>query len=57
MLESFVSQYQNHFDLSRSTEEDPSNEDFKIAVNGPDLAPCEGVVEEAINKYWKDKFQ
>ena len=30
-------------------------EAFEIAVNGPNLAHCDGIVQEAIDKYWKDK--
>ena len=37
MLESFVSRYENHFDSRRNTEEDATNEEFDVAVNGPNL--------------------
>ena len=55
VLESFVSRYENHFDSRRSTDEETSNEEFEIAVNGPSLAYCDGIVQEAMDKYWKDK--
>ena len=55
VLESFVSRYENHFDSRRSTDEETSNEEFEIAVNGPSLAHCDGIVQEAMDKYWKDK--
>ena len=44
VLESFVSRYENHFDSRRSTDEETSNEEFEIAVNGPSLAHCDGIV-------------
>ena len=37
VLESFVSRYENHFDSRRSTDEETSNEEFEIAVNGPQV--------------------
>ena len=52
VLESFVSRYENHFDSRRNTEENSSNEEFVIAVNGPNLAHCDSVVREAMNDYW-----
>ena len=55
VLESFVSRYENHFDSRRSTNEETSNEEFDIAVNGPSLAHCDGIGQEAKDKYWKDK--
>ena len=45
----------NHFDSRRSTDEETSNEEFEIAVNGPCLAHSDGIVQEAMDKYWKDK--
>ena len=47
--------YENHFDARRSTDEDTSNQEFEIAVNGPSLAHCETVVSEAMDLYWRDK--
>ena len=35
--------------------EDNVNEEFLISVNGPNLAHCNGVIEEAMDKYWKRK--
>ena len=55
VLESFVSRYENHFDVRRSTDEDTSNQEFEIAVNGPNLAHCDTVVKEAMDQYWKSK--
>ena len=37
MLESFVSRYENHFDSRRNTKEYATNEEFDVAVNGPNL--------------------
>ena len=37
ILESFVSKYENHFDI-RNVNEESANEEFEIAVNGPNLA-------------------
>ena len=47
--------YENHFDARRSTDEDTSNQEFEIAVNGPNLAHCETVVSEAMYLYWGSK--
>ena len=55
VLESFVSRYENHFDVRRSTDEDTSNQEFEIAVNGPNLAHCDTVLKKAMNQYWKSK--
>ena len=52
----FFSIYGNHFNPMRSTDDQTSNEDFEIAVNGPDLSHCEDVVEEAMNKYGKGEW-
>ena len=38
ILESFVSKYENHFDIRRNVNEESANEEFEIAVNGPNLA-------------------
>ena len=55
VLESFVSIYENYFYARRSTNEDTSNEEFEIAVNGPSLAHCENVITEAMDLYWRSK--
>ena len=50
-----MSRYENHFDSRRSTDEDASNQDFEIAVNGPNLAHWDRVFCEVMNKYWREK--
>ena len=55
VLESFVSRYENHFDSRRSTDEETSNQEFEIAVNGPSLAHCDTVVREAMDDNWRRK--
>ena len=55
VLESLVLQYEHHFNSNRNMNEDHINEEFFISVNGPNLAHCNSVVEEAMNKYWKQK--
>ena len=55
VLESFVSRFENHFDVRRSTNEDTSNEEFKIAVNGPNVSNCDKVVAEAMDLNWGEK--
>ena len=42
--------YEIHFDSRRSTDEETSNEEFEISVNGPSLAHCDGIVQEAMDK-------
>ena len=54
ILESFVSMYENHFDI-RNTNEKSTNEEFEIAVNGPNLAHCDSVVKEAMDNYWASR--
>ena len=55
VLESLVSQYENHFDIRRNVNELTANEEFNIAVNGPNLAHCDSVITEAMTKYWNSK--
>jgi hypothetical protein len=55
ILESFVSEYENHFDERRNVDETTANEEFEIAVNGPNLAHADAVVLEAMELYWKGK--
>ena len=50
-----MSRYENHFDARRSTDEETSNQEFEIAVNGPSLAHCDTVVREAMDNYWREK--
>ena len=54
VLESFVSRYENHFDVRRSVDEETA--EFVITVNNsPNLANCDGVVREAMVDYFKAK--
>lgn len=55
ILESFVSMYENRFDIRSSAEENSTNEEFEIAVNGPNLAHCDSVVRESMDKYWANR--
>ena len=55
ILESFVSEYENHFDERRNVDENTANEEFEIAVNGPNLAHADAVILEAMSLYWKGK--
>ena len=55
ILESFVSMYENHFDIRRPTAEKSTNEEFEIAVNGPNLAHCDSVVKESMDNYWASR--
>ena len=55
ILESFVSRFENHFDVRRNVNEDTSNKEFTITCNGPNLANCNGVVREAMEDYWRSK--
>ena len=42
VLESFVSRYENHFDQNRNLDKEQAiNEEFSIAVNGPNIAQCD----------------
>ena len=55
ILESFVSQYENHFDEHINVSEETANEEFLIARNGPNLAHADGVISEALDVYWEGK--
>ena len=52
IVESFVSRYENHFDIRRNLDKESIIEEFQIAVNGPSFAHCDGVVKEAMGLYW-----
>ena len=49
VLESMVSMYEHHFDSTRNMGEENINEEFFIAVNGPNPSHCNNVIEEAID--------
>ena len=57
VLESIVSEYENHFDVRRNLgSEQAINEEFEIAKNGPsNLATCDDLLKEALDLYWKGK--
>ena len=54
-LESFVSQYENHFDERRNVDDNTATEEFEISVNGPSLAHADSVITDAMNLYWNGK--
>ena len=56
ILESMVSMYKYHFDGTRNMEEEDLNEESFIAINGPNLSHCNSVIEEAMNRFWKDRI-
>ena len=47
--------YENRFDIRRNTNENSTNEEFEMAVNGPNLAHCDSVVKEAMDNYWASR--
>lgn len=53
IVESFVSRYEDHFHLKRNLNEESVNEEFEIAVNGPNLANSDSVIKEAMNRHWE----
>ena len=55
ILESFVSQYENHFDQRRNVDETTATEEFEISCNGPSLAQADAVITEAMDLYWDGK--
>ena len=55
VLEYFVSRHENHFDARRSTDEETSNQEFEITVNGLSLAHCDIVGMEVMDLYWRKK--
>ena len=50
-METFVSEYENHFDERRNVDETIADEEFDIAVIGPNLANADAMVLEAIELY------
>ena len=50
-----MSRFEKHFDIRRPTNEDTLNEEFEIAVNGPNLSDSYEVVGEALDLYWRDE--
>jgi len=55
ILESFVSQYENHFDDRRNVSEITANEELEFAVNGPGIGHAESVIVDAINLQFQNK--
>ena len=55
ILESYVSQYEIHFDERRNLDEYTANEEFKISVNGPKLAHADMVILEVMDLHFKGK--
>ena len=51
-LEFLVSIYEDQFAKARNVNEDTSEEEMNIRVNGPLLANCNPVVKDAMTKYW-----
>ena len=51
IVESFVSRYEDHFYLKRNMNEESVNEEFEIAVNGPNLANSDSVIKKAMNRH------
>ncbi len=45
----------HYFDYRRNKSEILANEEHEIAVNGPNLANCDSVINEAMRKYWNKK--
>ena len=41
--------------MRRNVDEETANEEFEIAVNGPNLAHSDSVIIEAMNTHWKGK--
>ena len=54
-MESYVSQYEIHFDERRNVDEHTANEEFEISVNGPKLAHADSVILEAMDLHFKGK--
>ena len=52
-MESSVSRFENNFD--KPTNEDTFNEEFEIAINGPNLSNCGAVVGEALDLFRGEK--
>ena len=55
ILESFVSIYENLFDIRRPTAAKSTNEEFEVPVNGPNLAHGDSVIKESMDNYWASR--
>ena len=49
ILESFVSQYENHFDEHQNVYEQTATEEFEMSVNGPSLSHTDSVITDAMD--------
>ena len=55
ILEPFVSIYENLFDIRRPTAAKSTNEEFEVAVNGPNLAHGDSVIKESMDINWASR--
>ena len=54
VVESLVSQYENHFDSSRQPSEEHSLDEMIIVENGPLLHHADTIIDDAMIKYWRE---
>ena len=55
VLESVVSRYEAHFDMTRTLQEERSLSEMEVAMNGPGINNCDDVVKSAMNLYWRQR--
>ena len=53
VVESIVSRYEKHFDLSRQPDEEHALNEMVIAENGPLLHHADEILELAMDRYWR----
>ena len=54
VVESIVSRYEKHFNPSRQPDEEQGLNEMIIAENGPFLHEADGIIERAMDHYWKE---
>ena len=55
VAESMISKYTNHATKFRSLNEQTAEDEMMVAYNGPELNECDGILSEALDKYFNGK--
>ena len=53
-VESLVSRYERHFQADRQLSKDNGEFEMEIAENGPLLIHADGILKNAMDKYWSN---
>ena len=55
VVESVISNYENHFHKNRNVKEDTAVNEMEIIVNGPELSKSNKILRSALEKYFDGK--